>query len=375
MCSSDLGAAMNTMAALAHAGTMVLSRLMRTAAGANAVVPTRVVPTAVVPTAVVFNTLVLAMAGLAASLASPAALAQAYPVKPIQVVVPLASGSPPEIVARALSQKFAQSLGQPFIVIARGGAGGTLGAQMAAKASPDGYNLFMGSVTSLAIGPVMFRNSGFNALKSFVPVGQIYGSPFVALTGARFPAANLREFIAVARSKPGVLNIASPAAGSPPHMAAEMFMSAAGVKMVHVPFGNLGLAANALINQEAHLIIAGPAPFLGQIRNGALRLLASASRKRISIFPDTPTTAEAGLPGVEVDIWGGLLAPVGTSEAVVRQLNAAIQKALAEKDFRDALSGLGFEPEGGTPEEFSRLIAEDAVKWEKAVIATGAKAE
>ena len=315
------------------------------------------------------------IAAAAIGLVAFAACAQSYPVKPIQVVVPLASGSPPEIVARALSQKVQQSLGQPFIVIARGGAGGTLGGQMAAKANADGYNLFMGSVTSLAIGPVMFRNAGFSALKSFVPIGQIYGSPFVMLTGAKFPAASLKEFIAVAKGKPGDLNIASPAAGSPPHMAAEMFMSAAGVKMVHVPFGNLGLAANALINLEAHLIIAGPAPFLGQIRNGSLRLLASASRKRISIFPDTPTATEAGLPGVEVDIWGGLLAPVGTPDAIVRQLNAAVQKALAEKDFRDALSGLGFEPEGGTPQDFSRLIAEDAVKWEKAVIATGAKAE
>jgi tripartite-type tricarboxylate transporter receptor subunit TctC len=316
--------------------------------------------------------------GIAAAMAcilAAAANAQSYPVKPIQVVVPLASGSPPEIVARALSQKFAQSLGQPFVVIARGGAGGTVGAQFAAKAKPDGYTLLMGSVTSLAIGPAMFPNADFSAVKSFVPVGQIYGSPFVVLAGAKFPAATLREFIAVAKSRPGDLNIASPASGSPPHMAAEMFMAAAGVKMVHVPFGNLGLAANALVNQEAHLIIAGPAPFLGQIRSGALRLYASASRRRISIFPDTPTTTEEGLPGVEVDIWGGLLAPAGAPEQMVRLLNAVVHKALAEKDFRDALTGLGFEPEGGSPEEFARLIAEDAVKWAKAVIATGAKAQ
>ena len=315
------------------------------------------------------------IAGGAMGLAAFGAFGQSYPLKPSQVVVPLATGSPPEIVVRALSQKFQQSLGQPFVVIARGGAGGTLGGQFAAKGKPDGYTLFMGSVTSLAIGPVMFASAGFNPMKSFVPIGQLYGSPFVVLTGAKFPAASLKEFIAVVRSKPGSFNITSPAVGSPPHMAAEMFMSAAGVKMVHVPFGNLGLAANALINQEAHLIIAGPAPFLGQVRNGALRILASASRKRISIFPDTPTTAEAGLPGIEVDIWGGLLTPVGTPDAIIRQLNAGIQKALAEKDFRDALIGLGFEPEGGSTEDFARLIAEDAVKWEKAVIATGAKAQ
>ncbi|MFM9968163.1 MAG: Bug family tripartite tricarboxylate transporter substrate binding protein [Burkholderiales bacterium] len=312
--------------------------------------------------------------GLAVLLAGNA-VAQSYPVRPMQVVVPLATGSPPEIAVRALSQKIQMSLGQPFIVIARGGAGGTLGAQFALKAKPDGYTLFMGSVTSLNIGPVLFPQAGFDPVKSFAPIGQIYGSPFIAVTGAKFPANTLQEFIAAVRAKPGVYNITSPATGSPPHMAAEMFMQAAGVKMVHVPFGNLGLAANGLINLEAHLIIAGPPPFLGQIRSGQLRLLAAASRKRISLFPNTPTTAEAGLPGVEVDIWGGLLAPVGAPSEVVRVINAGIQKALAEKDFRDALMGLGFEPEGGTPEEFAKLIAEDAVKWAKAVAATGAKAE
>jgi tripartite-type tricarboxylate transporter receptor subunit TctC len=326
----------------------------------------------------------VAAAAKAAALAVPmlcstggpgAANAQSYPVKPIQVVVPLASGSPPEIAARALGQKIQASLGQPFIIIARGGAGGTLGAQFAAKSKPDGYTLFMGSVTSLNIGPVLFPQAGFHPVKSFAPIGQLYGSPFIVVTGAKFPATNLKEFISVVRAKPGAYNITSPATGSPPHMAAEMFMQAAGVKMVHVPFGNLGLAANGLINMEAHLILAGPPPFLGQIRSGQLRLLAAASRKRISLFPDTPTTAEAGLPGVEVDIWGGLLAPIGTPAEVIRVMNAGIHKALAEKDFRDALVGIGFEPEGGTPEEFAKLIAEDAIKWANAVAATGAKAE
>ena len=308
-------------------------------------------------------------------LAAGVAQAQGFPEKPIQIIVPLGTGAPPEIAARALGHKFTQSLGQPVVIFNRGGAGGTIGAQLAAKASADGYTLFMGSVTSLAIGPAMFPDAGINALKAFVPIGQIYASPSVIISGAKFPATTLQEFIAIARAKPGALNVASAASGSPPHMAADLFKEAAGVNMVHVPFGNLGLAANAIINGEAHLIIAGAGPFRGQIRSGALRALATASRKRMSILPDTPTAAEAGLPGFEVDIWGGLLAPAGTPVPLIRQLNGAIQQALAQKDFQQLLLNQGNEPQGGTPEEFGKLIAEDARKWAKLVHATGAKAQ
>ena len=304
---------------------------------------------------------------LAASVIAGTAIAQSYPVKKIELIVPLGVSAPPDIAARALGQKFAQSLGQPVVVFNRGGAGGTIGAAVAAKASPDGYTLFMGSVTSLAIGPVMFPNSGIDARKIFVPIGQICASPSVLITSSKFPAARLQEFIAVAKSKPGVLNVASAAAGSPPHMAAELFKEAAGVNMVHVPMGNLGMAANAIINGEAHLIIAGAGPFRARIRSGSMRALAIASSKRMAILPDVPTTTEAGLPGFEVDIWGGLLAPAGTPEPIIRQLNAAINKALGEKDFHDLILGQGNVPTGGTPEEFAALIARDAVKWAKLV--------
>jgi tripartite-type tricarboxylate transporter receptor subunit TctC len=312
---------------------------------------------------------------IAGLLASGFASAQPYPVKQITIIVPLAAGSPPDAIARALGQQLTPVLGQPILVVPRGGAGGTIGGQVVAKSKPDGYTLLMGSITSLAIAPTVYHQSGFNAAKAFLAVGQVYSSPSVLVTGGDFPAATLKEFIAVVKDKPGQFNVTSPATGSLPHMAAEMFKAAAGVDMVHVPFGTNALATNALLSRQAHLTIAGAGPMLGQIRSGGLRVLATAARSRLSALPDVPTTAEAGLPDLLVDAWGGLVAPLGTPQAVVRQLNAAVQKALVEKELREVLTRLGAEPAGGAPEEFGRMIVEDEVRWARAVKAAGVKAD
>jgi tripartite-type tricarboxylate transporter receptor subunit TctC len=311
------------------------------------------------------------LAALAALAVHGAALAQAYPAKPITLVIPLAAGSPPETMARALGQSMSPGLGQPIIFLSRGGAGGSVGGLAVAKSKPDGYTLLMGSVTSLSIAPALFPKSGFDPLHTLVPVGQAYSSPFVIVTGAKFPASTLKEFIAVAKAKPGELNLTSPAAGSQPHMAGEMFKAAAGVDMVHVPFGNVPLAMNAMAMGQAHLMIAGPGLMLGNIRNGTIKVLATASKRRLAVLPDVPTTAEAGLPGLEVDSWGGIVAPAGVPEAIVRQLNGAMQKALEDRDVRKVLERFGAEPQGGTPGEFGRLMAEDEVRWARAVKLSG----
>ena len=316
-----------------------------------------------------------ALALVAAVFAPGLTVAQAYPAKPITVIVPLAPGSPPESMARALGQTLTPILGQPIVVVPRGGAGGTIGGQLVANAKSDGYTLLMGSGSSLAIGPALYPQTGFNAAQAFAPVGQVYSSPFVLLTGAKFPATTLTEFIAAVKAKPGEFNFTSPAAGGQPHMAGEMFKWAAGLDMVHVPFGNLGLAVNALANGQAHLMIAGPGSMMGQIRSGNLRVLATAAKKRLSLLPDVPTTAESGLPEFEVDSWGGLVAPRGTPPAIIHQLNDAIQAALAEKALRDVLIRFGAEPEGGSPTQFGRLIDVDGARWAAVVKATGAKGE
>jgi tripartite-type tricarboxylate transporter receptor subunit TctC len=311
--------------------------------------------------------------GLALLLCAGTVQAQSFPSKPVSVIIPLAAGSPPETMARAMGQHMAVTLGQPMIFVARGGAGGTLGGVQAAKAKPDGYTLLMGSVTSLSIGPALFPQAGFNPSKTLMPVGQVYSSPFVLVTGAKFPAASLKEFIAAVKAKPGQYNATSPAAGSQPHMAYEMFKLASGVDMVHVPFGSVPLAMNAMINGQAHLMIAGPGLMLGNIRSGNLKVLATAARRRATVLPDAPTTAEAGLPGLEVDSWGGLVAPLGVPDAIVRQLNHAVQKSIEDRDVRQVLERFGAEPQGGTPEEFGRLMAEDEARWTRAVKLSGAE--
>ena len=315
-------------------------------------------------------------AALAIALLTPSLLhAQTYPVRPITVVVPLQPGSPPETMARTLGQFLTPILGQPIVIVPRGGAGGTIGGQVVANSKPDGYTLLMGSGSSLAIGPALYPQSGFNATQSFTPIGQVYSSPFVIMTGAKFPATTLLEFIAAVKAKPGAYNVTSPAAGGQPHMAGEMFKWAAGIELVHVPFGNLGLAGNALVTGQAHLLIAGPGTMMSHIRNGNLRALATAAKKRLTLLPDVPTTAEAGLPGFEVDSWGGLVAPIGTPSTIVDQLNRAIQTALAEKELRDVLIRFAAEPEGGSPAQFGRLIEIEAARWAAVVKATGAKGE
>ena len=313
---------------------------------------------------------------LAFALLAPAlALAQPYPSRPITVIVPLQAGSPPETMARTLGQFLAPILGQPIVIVPRGGAGGTIGGQVVANAKPDGYTLLMGSGSSLAIGSALYPHAGFNATQSFAPIGQVYSSPFVIMTGTKFPAATLLEFITAVKAKPGAYNVTSPAAGGQPHMAGEMFKWAAGLEMVHVPFGNLTLAGSALVTGQAHLLVAGPGTMMSHIRNGTLRVLATAAKKRLTLLPDVPTTAEAGLPGFEVDSWGGLVAPIGTQAAIIHQLNSVIQSALAEKELRDVLIRFGAEPEGGSAAQFGRLIEIDAARWAAVVKVTGAKGE
>lgn len=317
-----------------------------------------------------------AVFALAAAICAPGfATAQPYPARPITVIVPLQPGSPPETMARTLGQFITPILGQPVVIVPRGGAGGTIGGHVVANAKPDGYTLLMGSGSSLAIGPALYPQAGFNATQSFAPIGQVYSSPFVIMTGTKFPATTLTEFIAAVKAKPGAYNVTSPAAGGQPYMAGEMFKWITGVDMVPVPFGNLALAGNALVIGQAHLLIAGPGTMMSHIRNGSLRVLATAAKKRLSLLPDVPTTAEAGLPGFEVDSWGGLVAPIGTPTTIIQQLNSAIQGALAEKELRDVLIRFGAEPEGGSAAQFSRLIEVDAARWAAVVKGTGVKGE
>jgi tripartite-type tricarboxylate transporter receptor subunit TctC len=314
---------------------------------------------------------------LAAGLLAPsgAVLAQTYPAKPIRVIMPTAPGSPPDHALRVLATRMAEGIGQPVIVENRGGAGGTLGAAVAAKAAPDGYTLMMGSPTSLSIGPAMFPSAGIDPVKMFAPISQVAVAPSVISVPVSLPVNTLQEFAKLIRSNPGKYNYASPAAGSPPHISTALFLRTLDLNMVHVPFGDPAKAVVAVLNGDAHLFIETLASIRPQVRAGKMKLLAVAASKRSPFEPDLPTVAETGLPSFESGTWSGLLAPVGTPPAIIGRLNAETHKAADTKELRAVMEQQGGEVQWGTPEQFGRLIAEEAVKWAKAVALSGAKTE
>ncbi len=316
----------------------------------------------------------LALAG-AVLLSSWSAWSQAqnYPAKPIKIIVPIAIGGPPDIAARLVAQKMAEGLGQPLIVENRPGAGGTIGGLAAAKATPDGYTLLVGSVTSLALGPFLFPGAGFDPVKLLIPVGLFNVTPSVIVIHSSIEAKTLQEFIALAKAKPGYFNYGGPTAASPPYISGAQFASMAGIDIVGVPFGDPARAVNAILNGDSHMTIETMGFLAPHIKAGKLRPLAVAGSRRLSILPDVPTTAEAGLPGFESGTWSGFEAPARTPAAVVQRLNEELHKVVAVKEIRDFFTQQGGEAYASTPEEFGRLIADEAVKWAKYAAIAGAK--
>ena len=299
--------------------------------------------------------------------------AQAYPSKPIRVVMPTAPGSPPDHAARVLASKMGETIGGTLIVENRGGAGGTLGASVAAKSAPDGYTLMMGSTTSLGIGPFLFPSAGIDAVKMFSPISQVAVAPCVIAIPVTLPAKTLKEFIELVRASPGKYNYGSPAIGSPPHVSGELFLSMAGLKMVHVAWGDPAKVIAAVITGDAQLFIETVGSIGPQVKAGKMRLLAVADEKRHPQFPDVPTSAEAGLPGFESGTWSGLLAPIGTPAPIIQRLNTETRKAVATKEMKEVMFQQGGDAVAGTPEEFAKLIATEQGKWSKAVALAGVK--
>jgi tripartite-type tricarboxylate transporter receptor subunit TctC len=314
-----------------------------------------------------------AMAGV---LLSPAfAQAQAYPTKPIRVVIPLAPGSPPEYALRVLGNEMQKGLGQPLVIENRSGAGGTIGASAVAKSAPDGYTLLNGSITSIAIGPNVFKSAGIDVLKLFAPVSQVAAAPSVIGIPTTLEAKTLKEYIALLKANPGKYNYGSPGPASPPHVSAALFAAMAGVDMVHVAFGTPTNVITAMSRGEAHLYIETINSILPQVKAGKMRMLAVAATRRSPFVPDLPTMEEAGLPGFESGTWSGLLAPAGTPVPIVQRLNAETRKAADTKEMRDVMAQQGGEVVTGTPEDFSKLIASESAKWAKAVALAGVKPE
>ena len=308
-------------------------------------------------------------------LASPLALAQAYPAKPVKLIVPFPPGGPTDIVGRFVASKLSEALGQQFVVENRAGAGGTVGSEVASQATADGYTLLYGSTSTLAMAPSLYRKLAYDPRKSFAPISLVSSGPMLVAVNASVPANTLAELIALAKDKPGRLNYASAGNATPPHLAAEMFKSMAGVNLVHVPYKGGGPALQAVTAGEVQILFEGLVTLLPQIKSGRLRALAISAAARDPALPDVPTSAEAGLPAFQVNFWSGLVAPAGTPPEVVATLNAALRQVLAGGDAKATLTRFGLAPAGNTPPEFSRFIDSEILRWERVIQASGAKVD
>src|SRR5712692_5403051 len=296
------------------------------------------------------------VAGFAALSFAAVVLAQGYPSKPIRLIVPFAAGGGNDNVARLVGKRLSESLGQQVVIDNRPGAGGVVGAELAAKSAPDGYTLFLGGVGSHAINPNLHDRLPYDPIKDFAPVALLASAPLILVVHPSVPAGSIREFTALARSKPGQLNYASNGNGSSSHLAAVMFEAMAGVAMVHVPYKGLSPALADLLSGRVQLMFSSVVAILPHIKAGKLRGLAVTGSKRLSSMPELPTIAESGLPGYEASSWYGVLAPAGTPREIIARLNAETVKALEQPEVRNSLLAEGAEPIGGPPEKFAAHI-------------------
>jgi len=313
------------------------------------------------------------IAGLVA-VAIPAA-AQDYPNRPITLVVPFPPGGSTTIVARIVTEKMSEGLGQSIVIDNRGGAGGTVGSRAVSKSAPDGYTILLGYTGTLAIGPTLYGNVGYDPRKDFEPIGRIGTAPNTLVVHPSTPVHSVHELIDYAKANPGKLNYGSAGIGTVSHVCGEYFAIAAGVKLTHIPYKGTGPAIIDLLGGHIPMAFA-PVPATHEnAQSGKLRMLAVTSAARSTLLPDVPTIAEAALPGFEAVLRYGLVAPPGTPPAIITRLNAALNAALASDDVRARLAIDGAEPLPGTPADYAADIDREETQWSKVVKASGAKAE
>jgi len=305
---------------------------------------------------------------------SAARAQQAYPAKPIRLILPFPPGGSTDIVARLIGQKLTESWGQPVLIENRPGAGGNIAAETAARAAPDGYTLFQVNVAN-AIGATLYPKLSYDLITSFAPVIQLATTPYVLLAHPTVPAKNTAELIALAKARPGQLNYASAGGGSATHLSGELLKSMAGVNIVHVPYKGTGPAVTALLSGEVDLYFATVPAALPLVEAKKLRALGVTSARRSPLMRDVPAIAEAGLKGYETSTWHGVLAPAATPADVVVKLNAEIARTLAQPAVKERLVGQGLDPVGGTPEQFGAYLKTEISKWAVVVKASGARPE
>jgi tripartite-type tricarboxylate transporter receptor subunit TctC len=319
--------------------------------------------------------LAAAAAACALSLAPLAAHAQAFPTKPITIVVPFSAGGTTDILARVIGQFMSKDLGQPVIVDNRAGAGGNIGAQNVARAPADGYTLLMGTVGTHAINQSLYKKMGFDPIKDFAPLSRVALVPNLLVANPAQPFKNVKELIAYAKANPGKVTFASSGSGTSIHLSGEMFQQMAGVEMQHIPYKGSAPAMTDLLGGQTAVMFDNMPSAIGHVKAGKLRPLAVTTPKRSPALPDVPTIAEAGVPGYAATSWFGLLAPANTPAPVVAKLNASILKALADPDVKKKMAEQGAEPYGEKPEQFAEFIRSETAKWGKIVKQSGATAD
>jgi len=282
--------------------------------------------------------------------------AQDYPKRPVRLIVPFPPGGGNDIVARAVAQELAKSLGQPFVVDNRAGAGGAIGAELAARSPADGYTLFLGGVGSHVVNPSLHAKLSYDPVRDFAPVTLIASAPSVLVVNPSLQVTNVAESTALAKANPGKLNYASNGNGSSAQLAAVLYESMAGVRMMHVPYKGVAAALVDVMSGEVQLMFGTLVAIIPHIKSGRLRALAVTGKRRSALLPDVPTLAESGLPGYEAGSWYGILAPAGTPGAIVARLNAEINNAIRQPEVRERLAAEGAEVLGGTPGDFASHI-------------------
>ena len=305
-------------------------------------------------------------------LGGTSALAQAYPTKPVTIIVPFAAGGTTDILARIIGQALTAELGQSVVVDNRAGAGGNIGGQAAAKATPDGHTLFMGTVGTHAINASLYKKMPFDPVKDFAPLTRVANVPNLLVANPAQPYKSVKDLIAYAKANPGKVNFGSSGNGSSIHLSGELFKSLAKVDMQHVPYKGSAPAVTDLLGNQIGIMFDNMPSAIHHVRSGSLVPLAVTTAKRSPELPNVPTIAEAGVPGYEATSWFGMFAPAGTPAPVLAKLNAAIVKVLAQPDVKKKINEQGAEVYSETPEQFAAFIQAESVKWGKVVKESGA---
>jgi tripartite-type tricarboxylate transporter receptor subunit TctC len=308
----------------------------------------------------------LAVSGSLLSLSGGAA-AQAYPNRPVRLIVPFPAGGATDVLARAISLHAQEKLGQTIVIDNKPGAGGTIGSDLAAKAEPDGYTLLIATGSTHSIGPLINPKTPYNVERDFVPIVDVASTTSVMVTSPTVPAKNLQEFIKLAKSQPGKLNFGSSGNGTNSHLSGELFKAEAGVFMTHIPYRGTGLVFNDMVSGQVHMLMDNVVTAMPHMKDGKIRVIGVTSLKRLPFLPDVPTLHEQGLKNFDVSNWFGIYGPRGTPPEVVEKVNAAFNAALKDPELQKRLANLGAVPTGGTPQQMAQVVSTETAKWRKLI--------